>query len=689
MRRRAAGAALSTLLLALGLGAAAAGQGPEPPRLPELPTPIPTPPSLRGPAPPAQPAPPRAVIAFLPATPAPKQPLLDEFAVRGMAVGLTSPTLGGYSSRQMLLDVSQGSRVSTRVYPGRPRPLGLVTRGPGGFIDGWSRAVERARDISEELMPGLLADTLARNGRRVAYAGILGFEQVEAIAAADREGRVRRAELTTLGTFDRRAVRLWAASDVLVARLPPDEPGLDALDALLRARRERDLVYVVRAPPPGRLRLLATGIAGAGFAGRLRSETTRRSGLVSAPDVAPTVLEHLRVGVPDEMDGRPIESSDPLDPAADADAVREMGARLNVVTDRRGPALRALLGAGLLLLGILTLIRREAGLRAALRIGFLAALWAPGLALLAAALDPTLDAELVLLVLGGGVLAAATDRLAGWPFAPAVPAAVVLLAYAIDLAAGSPLTALSLPGPNPKGGARFYGIGNELEIILALTALIGAGAALTRAAASWALPGFGVAAALTAVVVGAGRLGADVGGVVTLAAGAGAACLAMLAATGRPPSRRAVIAAAAAPAAALGALILLDLLTGGGAHLTRTVLHADDAGELPSILERRLRISLSGLERFPPAARLALTLGLLAAAIWQRERLLAPLRDAPAFRAGLVGAVAATIVGAVVNDSGPLILLIAVAVLSLAAGYVHGRPRETRPQARRRAPAAA
>ncbi len=64
-----------------------------------------------------------------------------------------------------------------------------------------------------------------------------------------------------------------------------------------------------------------------------------------------------------------------------------------------------------------------------------------------------------------------------------MPAAIVFGAHAVDLARGSPLIGASLAGPNPKGGSRFFGIGNELEIMLALEVLFGLGATLTRAAA--------------------------------------------------------------------------------------------------------------------------------------------------------------------------------------------------------------
>src|SRR5207249_2038082 len=153
--------------------------------------------------------------------------------------------------------------------------------------------------------------------------------------------------------------------------------------------------------------------------------------------------------------------------------------------------------------------------RVALRIGFLGALWLPGLALLTAAILPTRTAEIAILVLGSLGLGALVDRFVPWPLAPAVPAAIVFGAHALDLARGSPLIGASLAGPNPKGGARFFGIGNELEILLSLEVLFGLGAALSAVRGRYVPRGFAIGGLIAAAIIGSGRLGADVGGVIT------------------------------------------------------------------------------------------------------------------------------------------------------------------------------
>src|SRR5919199_5466469 len=611
----------------------------------------------------------RVLIGFVPTSPAPKMPLLFDLAERDYSYGVTSATLGAFSKRQMLLDISQGSRIANHAYPD---PLGrldlrLGERG-GGRVKGFRLARKRARDAPGDVVPGLLASALEGHGQRVGYVGVAGFQQTEAVVAANRRGLVEKASLGTVGTFAARALALWARSDVLVARFPTDDAGLAALDGVLAGRRPDDLILIVRAPPAGALRLLPAGMLGPGAKGDvLYSPTTRRLGLIAATDYAPTVLRHQGVRIPNQMQGRVIESRHD----GDAEEVRARMARLDVVLGRRGPAINTWFFCFCGLALALLLARGRPGLDAALRIGFLAVLWLPGVALFTAQILPTRTAELAILALGSLGLGALTDRFVRWPLAPAVPAAPVFGAHAIDLARGSPLIGASLAGPNPKGGSRFFGIGNELEILLSLEVLLGLGAflsALPRRHARW---GFAAGCLVAAAIIGSGRLGADVGGVITLGAGAAAAYLASL---GRRPSRRALAVAVLVPIAAVLALIGLDLLTGGGAHLTRSVVHGNGVGDVLDIVRRRLIISVSGLKRWTTAATCAAGIVAFYYGVRRREELFAPLRDHPIFMAGIWGAFAATVVGTLSNDSGPLIFEVGLMMLLLATGYARNRP---------------
>jgi hypothetical protein len=588
---------------------------------------------------------PQAVIAFLPPGPGETRPLLEELAARGMAIGMTSATVGGFNKRQMGLDMSQGTRIPTRLYSKR---IGSLVLRDGRLL-GWDVALRRAEKAPGDLKPGLLASTIEGAGGRVGFRGPEGFT-VAAVAAGNGLGGVRPLQPgDSLGVF----------------QLAPGLAGLRQLDQLLSARGRDDLVYVVRAPYGKKLRLLPSGIAAQGIHGQLRSATTRRNGLIAATDVAPTVLRTLGIAVPDAMQGEPIEGRG----RADAQAVEEMAGRLSVVTSRRGVTLQWLAFAWLLLLAVLHFRARAAGLRAALRIGLLAALWVPGLALLTAALEPSRLVEASVVGAGAVPLGVLTDRLVRWPHGPALPVAIVFVAHTVDLARGSPWIGASMAGPNPAGGARFFGIGNELEVILSVSVLIGTGAALAFSARR-APTGFAVVAVAAAGVMGAGRLGADVGAVITLGAGGAAAVIASLP---EPPSRRVIALGVAAPIAAIGALILLDLVTGGGAHLTRSVLHAHSAGDLVDVVRRRFEGSFSTLKKPGWAVASGLALGAVVWLALRRRRLLERLPRPLA--AGLVGAWFAVVVGAISNDSGPLILVIGAIFLLLGTGYARSRPQ--------------
>jgi len=140
-------------------------------------------------------------------------------------------------------------------------------------------------------------------------------------------------------------------------------------------------------------------------------------------------------------------------------------------------------------------------------------------------------------------------------------------------------------------------------------------------------------------------------------------------------TRRALVIALLVPVLAVALLAVIDLVTGGDSHLTRSVLAADSPDELWDIVERRFDTSWESLKR----GTTPLSVGLLALAlgygVMRRRELFAPLGEDRAFSAGMWGTLAATVVGALANDSGPTIFLIGATALVLAAAYVTGKPR--------------
>ena len=306
----------------------------------------------------------------------------------------------------------------------------------------------------------------------------------------------------------------------------------------------------------------------------------------------------------------------------------------------------------------------------------LSLVYLPLLCLAGAALEPSVGAERLLVMLGSPLLAALTLAVLGGYRALAFACAATALSYAIDLIAGSPLTQLSLVGPNPAAGHRFYGIGNELEACLVVLILAGTGAALSgfavlehrqtpqRRARARGSATFLVVALVFTFVFAYGRYGADVGAAITLPLGAAVAA-ALLA--GRP---RLALLAFLLPLPALALLSAADLITGANAHLTKTVLDAKSGGDVLSVIGRRLGETASSFGRPTLVAGLPVVVVAAAIAWLRRDRLAAWLSGLPAMRAGLLGALAATLVGTVANDSGALLLEIGGAYLLVFIGFV-------------------
>lgn len=637
-------------------------------------------------APAAGARPPRAVLAFLPdggdGNPA---PVLDRLEARAqLSIGLVSATQGRFSPEQAVLDISAGSRTSRAVYePHSPPALELVPAGDGGaFIFGWSRALRRADTALAEIRPGLLAGQIPGGA---AFAGVRSRRNLEAVIAADRDGDIAELSLGRAADLAQRTVRLLERHRLVVAGLPTADKGDAVLDALLRDRRPEDLLIVMQTPPRAFVpQLLPAGIVfERGAVGMLASPTTRLHGIVAAIDLPVTILRHLGIEAPAGGKGQSIV----IDGTRDAAGLRTLEARLKVVSGRRTPTIYALLFTWVALILGLGVLADRRGVRAGLRIGGLAMLWVLPMLLFTGLLGPGRLVEIVTIVAGSFGLAAICDRLLRWPRAPLAPAAVAVIAYGADLAFGSQLIIRSLLGVNPRSGSRFYGLGNELESTLIILLLVGLAAALMRRADLEGPPApFGagegrsrraaviVAASglVASVFVGAGQLGADVGGVITF--GAGIATMTVLLLPGGV-SRRAIVLAALTPVVAIAGLAALDLATGGDGHFTRTILQADGPGALWDVVVRRYTLAFNVLMTGAMPFITILTALSIAYAVRHRERIFAPLRGCPVWRAALFGGLTASIAGALFNDSGPILLVFGTFVLACVTAYLRGGPR--------------
>ena len=583
--------------------------------------------------------PPRVVVAVLP----PGTSVEQLAQVEGMAPGLVSGGLGEVALAQTYLDISQGNRIDEDLYDSElPR---LPIRGGRVAPRLWAETVARAEAAPADLIPGLLGSTLAEAGIPTAAERGSGLPT---LIAVDRDGatRVRSSLACARGCDD--------GFSVITAHV-------DELPAISEGLRPEDMLLAFAGGPPADEQLLPAGVVAAGYGGNLTSDSTRTDGLVTSTDIAPTVLARLGVEVPEEMNGSEIESSGELDPTAVAELRTEL-----VDRPSRDQTVLAPLFIWLLLAALFSAVFRGAA-PAALTLLALSCVWAPFLLLVSVGLDADEPATALITGLGSVAMAVVTRRLAPGYAGLAVACAITVGAHAIDVIAGSPLTSLSVLGPNPGGGVRFFGIGNELEAVLTTLTLIGAGAwlstrpALSRtSAASW----FAATALVAAVAFGAGRFGADVGAAIVLAVGAataGALALGL-------DWRRATMVVAGAAVLGLASLALLDLLA-GGAHLSRTVLGAGEASDVANVLDRRVTLMWDTFIHPIYPELLAICVALLVIGFWRRLAVLAWFGDRWAARCGFLGAVVGVLVGTVANDSGSVLLVIGTIYLAVCAGF--------------------
>jgi hypothetical protein len=565
----------------------------------------------------------------------PPQATVQELAADGFSPGVMSVGLGTVPPNQTYLDIGQGNRVFDSLYG-----TSLPRLGSRPDCYSWGEAVKRRGESAPaEIVPFLLQAEARGHSLGVFYAS--------------------RPSCVFGGVYD------YGEGPSINGTLWFEEGSLGDVRKLASRLRPRGLLVAIARPTGESDEPVPIGILGAGFHGNLTSDSTRTDGYVLSTDVAPTILRQFGIPVPSAMSGQPIRSEGSVDAAA----IESLVARMDVISPRRGPVIGLNVVIWLVALLLVALLSRGRLARPAVRIAGLAVIYLPLVLLLGAALESGETTERLLVALLSPLLAAATLAALRGYRALAFASALTVLAYAVDAIAGSPLTSLSLLGPNPGLGVRFYGIGNELEALLAVLVVAGTGAALTgfarNASARAAALTFVVAGLGAALVFAAGRFGADVGAAIVFPVGAVVAAV-LVAGRGR---RTAVLAVVAAPFAVLALLALIDLLSGANAHLTRSVLDAGGLNDLADVAQRRLQLSAHSFSRPVLLAFLPLLAAVAALAYVKRDRLRGWLEGRPAMRAGLLGALAATVIGTLANDSGALLLEIGTAYLLVFTGF--------------------
>jgi hypothetical protein len=399
--------------------------------------------------------------------------------------------------------------------------------------------------------------------------------------------------------------------------------------------------------------LMGQGIEGQVPPGPMRtltSDSTRQIGLVSNVDVAPTILDFFGIPVPSEMEGSPIRlagSGAPL--ALHRLHLEQRRIRIPIQMGM----LAFLLAIVLLTVGAVFAERVRGGLSpragAALRFLLLCVV-ALHLVALAGGLLPRLTYAVVIpfvLVATLGLAALAVS--ARWPgtFGPFTFLAAIGLGFVIVDATffGGRAFRVPLIGGTMFDGARFYGLPN------AFTALVLA-AAVLLAVPLEPFVGFALIFAI-GLMVGFPRLGADIGGSITLFAASGLWWVLRT----RPRLRvREIGIVVGVVALGLAAVLLVNRYwPGTPTHATRFVERSGDSlGSVFSTIRHRFAATFHLMsaqpEAYIPMAGLLLALWVIVA---RPEPFRSGLELAgPAWKTALLVIVLASLVAFVANDTG-------------------------------------
>ena len=391
------------------------------------------------------------------------------------------------------------------------------------------------------------------------------------------------------------------------------------------------------------------GIAASPEVSALTSDSTRQDGLVSNVDVAPTILDFFGIPIPSEMEGNPIRVVD------DGDVVGLH--RLHL--EQRRIRIPIQIGMLVFLLAIvvltvgasLTARVRGLGPEASAVLRFLVlSVVALYLVTLAGGLLPRLTYAVVIpfvVVATLGLAALAVG--ARWPgtFGPFMFLAAVGLSFVIVDATffGGRAFRVPLIGGTMFDGARFYGLPN------AFTALVLA-AAVLLAVPLEPFAGFALIFT-TGLMVGFPRLGADIGGSITLFAASGLWWVLRT----RPMVRvREIGIVAGVVALGLAAVLLVNRYwPGTPTHATRFVERSGDSlSSVFSTIRHRFAATFHLMsaqpEAYIPMAGLLFSLWVLVA---RPEPFRSGLELAgPVWRTALLVIVLASLVAFVANDTG-------------------------------------
>ncbi len=478
---------------------------------------------------------------------------------------------------------------------------------------------------------------------------------------------------------------------------PERDEALRAADELVgmvgeQLDPEKDLLLIVSPTSPAAEGDAHLGVAiavGESFppGSTMESASTRRRGIVTLPDIAPTVLEHLGEERPAAMTGRPWIAVGPSQEDLVQSAI-DLDREAVLIEDLQSPVSMMFVLAQLLvyvLIGIL-LFRRERDENAFvgsrlwhwLSLAALAMVAFPICTYLGGALDAhdlgapayisaIVAIDVLLVALTARLFDSSMDRLL------ALTALTTLILYA-DLVSGARLQLNTVFGYSPIIAGRFAGAGNIVFAVLGAATLLTGVLVIHRWPRSrYAYAGVALLYLTTVVVDGAPQFGSDVGGVIALVP---AYAITFLLLTGRRPTWKVLVGGLVGGLLMLGLFLAIDLSRPAEqqTHLARLVEDIGDRGGgiFVDTVERKARANLrvfrSSIWTFFVPLALAVMVWLLRRPRGRWQRL---AQTYPRLRAGLLGGLVLAILGFAVNDSGIVIPAMVLSFLVPMALITH------------------
>ena len=429
---------------------------------------------------------------------------------------------------------------------------------------------------------------------------------------------------------------------------------------LLALADEEDIVILVSpAAPRSGETLTPFAMRGPGFeSGLLTSGTTRRSGYVTLPDIAPTILHELEIDEPASMSGSPIAASNNGDNSADRyDRFIELNQATRFRDDTIGGITVALVVLQVIFCA-LALYALQRDLDRSKRVARALALFtisAPVVSFLLG-LFPFHRATSVVFVAaltGGSIVLAAVSAWLGhrlpWRFrgvgVTLLPLTLTWIVLAVDITTGGRLQVNTLFGYSPVVAGRFAGFGNPAYSLFSMSAVLVSCSAWVllggdgdRTRRRGLVLGVSLLFLVTLVLDGHPSFGSDVGGVLSIIP---AAVVVLWLLLGRRFNLRVIAVAVLLTALAVAAFAAIDLARPPSeqTHLARLVsglFGGDDGSGLLTVLERKLNANLNILKSSAWTWTIPLALVLLVRLTWRRPRwAVSTLGRSPATNAAL------------------------------------------------------